>query len=61
MALCLDDFIATTLTGIIKGIDKAKDGLKDRGRSDWVSPPIDSVGKGGAIHDTDVSVLREGG
>lgn len=61
MPVTLDDFIAETLTGIVDGINKAKERLKADGRDDWVSPAIMVVGQGGEIHDSDVRVFRRGG
>ena len=60
-ALTLDDFIASTLTQIVEGIDKAKTNLKESGREDWVSPPIASIGQGDQIHDTNLRVHYGGG
>lgn len=59
MQTTLEDFISETLTQIVRGIDKAKEGLGDR--EDWVSPPISALGKGTAIHDTDLRVHYRGG
>ncbi len=61
MALTLDEFIAETLAGIVKGIDSAKAKLAETGRDDWISPPIERVGEAHDLHDTDVSVYRAGG
>ena len=56
MAMTLKEFIGEALSEIILGIDEAKKRLKPSDRSHWVSAPIAAVGKGEAIHDTDVAV-----
>ena len=60
MGLDLKDFIGETLSQIILGIDQAKEKLQDSGKSDWVSPPIVTIGEGQVIHDHDARVQLPG-
>ena len=55
MGLSLKEFIGEAMSQIVLGIDDAKEKLGSE-RSHWVSPPIYIIGKGEAIHDTDVAV-----
>ncbi len=56
MGLSLKEFIGEAMSQIVLGIDDAKEKLEGSERSTWISPPIRTIGKGGAIHDTDVAV-----
>ena len=61
MVMTLREFIGEALSEIILGIDEAKKRLEPSGRPHWVSAPIAAVGKGQAIHDTDVAVWMPDG
>ncbi len=59
--MTLRAFVGEALSEIIFGIDEAKKRLEETGRDHWVSAPIAAVGKGQAIHDTDVAVWMPDG
>ena len=56
MGLSLQEFIGEALSQIVLGIDDAKEKMAESARSNWISPPIQQIGLGQEIHDTDLAV-----